>query len=245
LLEPFVEHFWIVEWSLPDREELEQSTLPHPVVHWTVQRDRGEIVGITRGRFVTALRGTGRVVAVKFHPAGFCAFHPGPLYRLTDQRKPAEEVLGQAGRHVGVGFDRLGAGEAAARLAEALMELEPRKDTAAEGAKYIVQRIAADPSLTTVDAVARSFDLSVLSLQRLFRSKVGVSPKWVIVRYRLHEAMERIIDASPRPFFADLALELGFTDQAHFCRVFKRFVGETPAVYAARVRRQREGIFTR
>jgi len=34
--------------------------------------------------------------------------------------------------------------------------------------------------------------------------------------------------------YADLALELGYSDQAHFVRDFKAIVGVTPAVYARR-----------
>jgi len=65
----------------------------------------------------------------------------------------------------------------------------------------------------------------------LFDDYVGVSPKWVIQRYRLHEAAERIARGGVEDF-ADLALELGYADQAHFIRDFKKLVGRSPAEYA-------------
>ena len=46
----------------------------------------------TRGRFVRRLNGSGRVVAVKFRPAGLCAFTPEPLDRL-----PGASTDGEAG----------------------------------------------------------------------------------------------------------------------------------------------------
>ena len=49
-------------------------------------------------------------------------------------------------------------------------------------------------------------------------------------RYRLHDAMEVLEDGRPVDF-ADLALRLGFFDQAHFTRAFRKFLGRTPASY--------------
>ena len=91
-----------------------------------------------------------------------------------------------------------------------------------------------------MEAVAQFAGISVLALQRLFRARVGVSPKWVIQRYRMHEALERVTElalARSGPVrLSSLAYELGFTDQAHFCRVFKQFIGQSPAAYAGMVR---------
>lgn len=71
---------------------------------------------------------------------------------------------------------------------------------------------------------------------RLFRRYVGIGPKWVLQRYRLHEAAERI--ASGRvDAWSDLALELGYADQAHFVRDFRALVGQAPSTYAATCRR--------
>ena len=78
----------------------------------------------------------------------------------------------------------------------------------------------------------RRFGLSARSLQRLFRRYVGVGPKWVLQRYRLHEAAERIADGEGGDWAA-FALELGYFDQAHFIKDFKALVGCSPAEYAA------------
>jgi AraC-like DNA-binding protein len=56
----------------------------------------------------------------------------------------------------------------------------------------------------------------------------------VIQRHRLLEAAERIGQAEPSAGYADLALELGYSDQAHFVRNFKAIVGVTPGAYARR-----------
>jgi len=239
-LRPWVEHLWTVEWRLPEGQVFEASTLPHPVAHRTVEAGRSEVRGVTRGRFVQRLVGAGRVVAVKFRPAGLCAFWPGSLHTLTDRSVPASRLLGVTlARRVGP-VDALDAEQAAARLAAALEAAEPRSDAAADEARAIAEHIAHDRELTRVEAVARRSGLSVLALQRLFRAKVGVSPKWVLQRYRLHEALEQVAATPPAASLAPLAHALGFTDQAHFCRAFKQLIGESPTAYAARLGRERE-----
>ena len=68
------------------------------------------------------------------------------------------------------------------------------------------------------------------SVQRLFREYVGVPPKWVIRRYRLHELVERL--HSGQAFEgAQLALDLGYADQAHLIHDFRHLVGYTPTGY--------------
>ena len=84
--------------------------------------------------------------------------------------------------------------------------------------------------------MAERFDLSVRKLERLFSAFVGVGPKWVIQRYRLHEAAERIA-ADATLDGATLAFELGYADQAHFIRDFRRLVGKSPAEYSRAFRR--------
>jgi len=59
-----------------------------------------------------------------------------------------------------------------------------RLPTRAEKVAAIVARIAAEPGITRVDTLADRLGTSVRRLQRSFAEHVGVSPKWVIRRYR-------------------------------------------------------------
>ena len=73
------------------------------------------------------------------------------------------------------------------------------------------------------------------SLQRLCLRRVGLSPKWLIQRRRLHEAAGRLADPN-RPTLTELASVLGYADQAHFVRDFRAVTGLTPGKYAAEPR---------
>lgn len=70
--------------------------------------------------------------------------------------------------------------------------------------------------------------------QRLFSLYVGVSPKWVIKRFRLHEAAAQLASGKVTDW-PTIALELGYFDQAHFIKDFNRMVRSSPAEYAKRM----------
>lgn len=103
-------------------------------------------------------------------------------------------------------------------------------DVDAARAAQLVDAIAADPALLTVEALAARAGMNQRALQRLFQQYVGVGPKWVIKRYRMHEAVAQL-QAGAAPELAQLALSLGYFDQAHFIREFTALVGKPPGEY--------------
>jgi AraC-like DNA-binding protein len=107
----------------------------------------------------------------------------------------------------------------------------PERDENVDLINQIVDRIIADPTIHKVDALADQFHLGKRTLQRLFSQYVGVSPKWVIMRYRLQEAAEQLAGGAVASW-PKLALDLGYFDQAHFIKDFKLIVGQTPMEYA-------------
>ena len=81
--------------------------------------------------------------------------------------------------------------------------------------------------------------MSVRTIQRRFREYVGVGPKWVLQRYRLHDAAERMAGGQVADW-PQLALDLGYFDQAHFINDFSAAIGTPPAEYAAQCAAARE-----
>ncbi len=67
----------------------------------------------------------------------------------------------------------------------------------------------------------------------MFAEYVGLTPKWVLMRARLHDAADAAADGLP-PDWARLAAELGYCDQAHLIRSFKSAIGMTPVEYVRR-----------
>jgi AraC-like DNA-binding protein len=83
---------------------------------------------------------------------------------------------------------------------------------------------------TTVAELAERHAVTPRTLQRAFADFVGVGPKWVLKRYRMHEAAERIA-AGEASDGASLALDLGYFDQSHFIRDFTAQIGLPPSAY--------------
>jgi len=232
-LTDLVEHFWTVSWDLRDQPALIRETLPHPSVHLVIEAGRSGLAGVHTGRFVRTLEGRGRVLGIKFHPGCFRPFWRGPMGEITDQVISLAAAFGTAGEQLEASILACGEEEArAVALAEAfLLDRLPVPDPKAQLARSIVARTLEDRELVQAEALAQTSGLSLRSLQRLFHDYVGVSPKWVIQRYRLHEAMERL-EADQPVDLSGLATSLGYYDQAHFIKAFKTFLGRTPAVYA-------------
>ena len=97
----------------------------------------------------------------------------------------------------------------------------------------VVDYVIVHSEITRVEDLVQQFHLSKRTLQRLFRQYVGVSPKWVIKRYRIQEVVERLTSGEMAGW-STLAMELGYTDQAHFIKDFKAIVGCTPSEYVRR-----------
>ena len=235
-LDAFVQHCWIVRWDLRGAPPQLQETLPHPNVYLVFERGVGSVNGVARGRWSRELEGEGFAFGVKFRPGGFRPFFGQPVSRLVDRSLALREVFGHAAadlEHAVFGAeDAFAMSDAVHRFLCARL---PAPDPEATRAAEIVDAIALDRSLLKVDDLVARFGLGKRSLQRLFSDYVGVGPKWVIGRYRLHEAIDRIADGE-RVDWTSLALDLGYFDQAHFIRDFRQLVGRTPTDYAQSVR---------
>jgi AraC-like DNA-binding protein len=242
-LTPFVHHLWAVEWDL--RTPFTADTLPHPSACLTVELGRGpEVAGVRTGRTPAARTGAGRAFGITFRPAAFQHVLRAPMSSLTDRAVPVATVFGRDGEVWARALIEAREFEESLEMAEAF--LAPRLgplSADAESTRDITERMMKDSSLVRSGDAATALGIDVRSLQRRFRHYVGVTPKWVIRRYRMQEAAAQLRAENP-PALAALALSLGYADQAHFARDFKCAVGQSPGAFAASpVRPGRHGAF--
>jgi AraC-like DNA-binding protein len=229
----FIERHWMVTWDLRDHEPFAQETLPHPCVNFVIGAHRPGVHGVGTNRFVAELEGRGWVLGAKFRPGAFHAFFGRDVSELTERDEPIASVFGEQGAALEADVLARGGGPACIPSVEAFFRARiPREtdDNIALAARA-VDMVRADPSIGRASDLAARVSLAPRSLERLFERYVGVPPKWIIRRYRIHEACERVRSGAT-PSWSALAVELGYFDQSHFIRDFKSQVGRTPAQYA-------------
>ncbi|WP_435770603.1 helix-turn-helix domain-containing protein [Nocardioides sp. SYSU DS0651] len=246
-----VRRFWVPVWSLPPGSVSVQRVLQYPVCQLVVGSRTAELVGPHSGLATEELSGAGWVVGAMLQPAAGAPLAGGSLTAtgLTDRRRDLRSVTAL---DAGALIDDVRAvmtpdpgdpgrqQEACRLLCTALAALLPIDD---EGrlVNAVVQYVEGDPEVRRVGQVCEKFGITERSLQRLTARRVGLPPKWLIQRRRLHDAAERL-RAGDRLQIARVAADLGYADQAHFTRDFRAVTGLTPGAFAAEPRDGGSGV---
>ena len=88
---------------------------------------------------------------------------------------------------------------------------------------YIEGNLTGDLRL---EEMADNVQMSPYTFGRLFRQSTGLTPHQYLLRARIREAQRLLREG--RSHIADISLQLGFSDQSHFTRVFHKITGVTP-----------------
>lgn len=227
----FIEHYWSVSWDLRGQELYVQETLPYPSVHLVFEQDRTRVFGVETGKFARLLEGKDRVFGIKFKPGAFYPFVKVPVTRFTNTSVSFQDVFDTDCKALEDAIlSQEDEGEMVQPVEQFLRARLPAQDEHVKLINELVDYIIAHREITRVEDVVSKFNLNKRTLQRIFRQYVGVSPKWVIQRYRLHEVAERLANSGIVDW-AGIVVELGYSDQAHFIKDFKTIVGRTPSEY--------------
>jgi transcriptional regulator GlxA family with amidase domain len=91
--------------------------------------------------------------------------------------------------------------------------------------RFIREHYAEDVSLADI---AKAADMSPFHLARVFKKSMGMAPHHYLVEVRVHSARALLSTGGDRPSLAEVATAVGFSDQSHLTRQFKRILGTTP-----------------
>ncbi len=240
-LQPFVERYWSVRWARHGLPGFRSEVLSHPCVNLSVESgDRPRfghtmpavlVHGVVTRRFVVDLEGWGAVTAAKFRPGGFAA-----LFGVVPARDAVRPAAGLGPGWTALLDDVLAVEDDAERAAVLDRRLvTDARDPAPDYLELLelLAEMLRDRQLVRVDQVAALGGRTPRGLQRLFATYLGIGPKAVLARYRLHDALD-LLDRGEADDLAGLAFELGWADQAHFSHDFRAAVGLTPTEYGHR-----------
>lgn len=224
----FVRHVWLVTWSLPAGVAVPQRVLSYPAVNIVFESHGVALYGPDSRVDARVLQDESWAVGILFRPAASVLLTrsaPRELVRMAPAGEPVNDAPDEAVRAQLAESDR-------ARLVGTLRSwLAPAADRVDENG-LLLNRVCAmaesDEAVLRVDELAASVGVSVRTLERLVRSRLGVSPKWLIECRRMQNAATRLYSERDVDLSA-LAAELGFVDYAHLSRRYVSILRETPA----------------
>lgn len=247
VLDGLIDRFWAVQWDLPEESQHRQQLLTHPGANLSVGHGEAagpgvagpleaRLNGVARGITTRTLAGRGWTVAAMTTPGGLGAFLTGPATVFNDRVLPLTEILdldeAQLIREVGDRPDEPArVGVLAAALEKAVAGADPHRVRQARDVADVAKLAESDRTLRRLDDLGRAAGVAPRTLQRMFLHCAGVSPTWMLRRYRLLNAAEEVRDGRPVSW-ATVAAQLGYADQAHLARDFRSATGQTPGAYA-------------
>lgn len=239
-----VDQYWHVSWDLEPDEALDQPIIDLPAVTVTLETgsERSELLvtGVHGRAWRRTIRGSGDVFAIRLRPAGLAVLSDLTPERLADTVVPlSPELDPRLHRTMGAiatATDPVARARAADRAIEqALVDRVP--SAAGLLANAVLDELRARTHLRTGATLAERFATSERTLQRACTETLGHGPKWLSRRVRLQEVALAL--TRPGAELGAIAAELGYADQSHLTRDFRRATGLTPEGYRRQLRAPR------
>lgn len=234
-----VRRFWMPVWRVPAGEVYTQRVLQYPVCLLVVTGDYARFYGPASGLAGTPLSGDGWAAGVMFEPAAGALLTGGEVARWTDAHIELADLFGPAGASLATQIRAVMAADPVAAQAQSAAVdryhdfLRGYLPVDEQGllVNEVVAYVEDNPEVTRVADVCAHFAIGERSLQRLIRHRVGLTPKWLVRRRRIQDATWRL--RSGATTIAAVAADLGYADEAHLSRDFRRVTGMTPRTFAA------------
>jgi AraC-like DNA-binding protein len=229
-LRPYVSHYWLSRHN----REARHAVLPDGALDLVLEIDgphcQAHVFGTTTTRYELALRRGGHYLGLRFRPGQSRHFLRAAAAELTDTHAAAAGLLA---------FDLQDLPEQAAADGEVFGRLDTllarhlhTHAPAQTGLDEAIRAIERAGGALPVTAVAALQGKSLRQFERDFRVTVGVLPKLFGRIQRFQRACD-LVSGAALPL-ADIAADLGYTDQSHMSHEFLRFTGQPPAAWARR-----------
>jgi AraC-like DNA-binding protein len=238
-LSDLVRHVWVPQWAVPDGEVWPQRVLTYPAYNAVITPERADLYGPDPRVQVQELRGTSWAVGILFRPAA------GPLLTTTDPVALAGAGEPLPAAPTGPVREIMTASvyrreELVRTLRTWLFPVAARVDDRGQLVNEACRLAEEDPAITRAADLCARLGVSPRSMERLVRSHIGMTPKWLIECRRLQRAATTLF-TSPDTDLSLLAADLGYTDYPHFSRQYQRVLGETPRATRERGSERRTG----
>jgi AraC-like DNA-binding protein len=176
-------------------------------------------------------------IGVYFKPGGAFPFLRMPAGELRDATVSLDTLWGAAAVDLRHQLLEAPAHQARFQILERVLLSELKRDFDRQCAVgFALRRFMAQPHVTTIAGVTGEIGLSPKKFIQVFRDETGFTPK-VFCRIRRFQQALGLMHAGEggrSVEWADVALDCGYFDQAHFIHDFRAFSGINPTTYLAR-----------
>lgn len=195
---------------------------------------RAVLSGARTNSFVIDTQQEDRVFGIQFLPGGAFPFFRMPASELENQSVDLEDLWRGTARNL---RERLLAAQSIEdmfALAEACLLSQMVKPLELHPAvKFACRAFCGRPHRVSVGSVLGETGLSQRRFIQVFHEQVGLRPK-AFCRVRRFQRILKTVHGAREADWAQVALECGYYDQAHFIHDFREFSGLTPSVYLSR-----------
>jgi AraC-like DNA-binding protein len=171
------------------------------------------------------------VIGVHFRSGGAFPFLRRPAGELRDTSVSLDALWGRAAIELREQLLEAATHQARFEILEhALLAELARGFDQHDAVGFALHRFMAAPHLTTMASVSEQIGLSPKRFIQVFRDETGFTPKVFCRIRRFHRALDRM-EGRKSVDWAEVALDCGYFDQAHFIHDFRAFSGINPSSY--------------
>lgn len=191
------------------------------------------LAGVSSRHAIIDSADTEHVAGVTLRPGGLPSLFRLPAQQTRDVDIALDDLWGRA-MTMELRERLLASGSPGAVLdtLESVLTRHWRPDAVHPAVGYALDVFARWPHLSRIDAVSHTVGLSQKRFIERFTRQVGVTPKR-FCRLRRFQRTVAVIHGGGEVEWAQLALECGYFDQAHFNHEFRDFSGLTPRTFLA------------
>ncbi len=198
----------------------------------------GFVAGLHERYAMTEHQGVQAGVQLDLTPIGARLLFGLPMRELTGQVVELDELMPKRWRGLSTRLGELATWDERFDLLERVLEHSLAREpgartraatsTAISTVAWAMQRIESSGGTVDIETLTRELGYSRKHVIGLFHEHVGMPPKLLARIVRFNRLLERVRAGEKKPW-SELALELGYYDQAHLVRDVKQFTGSPPS----------------
>jgi hypothetical protein len=176
-LAALVEQLWLVDWDLRGQAANTQQNLPDPNMHLVINKQSTNLMGPVSKKYRYTMQGQGKIIGVKFNLGVLAKRLPCPLDKVIDTEFEAAAIFEFDQQKIIKNTLHAKSDKAAVTyLSHELLDNVIQVDASLAKVQTLVELIKNNNEINRVEMLAKISQHSVRSLQRMFKTYVGLCP---------------------------------------------------------------------